>query len=54
MLTLVPVLLLILWIGVYPKPFTSVTSASVAQLIATVKAKTGTTVGRRAPGRAPR
>jgi NADH-quinone oxidoreductase subunit M len=43
-LTLAPVLLLILWIGVYPKPFTSVTSASVAELIATVKAKTGGSV----------
>jgi NADH-quinone oxidoreductase subunit M len=43
-LTLVPVLLLILWIGVYPKPFTAVTEAAVAQLITTVKAKTGTTV----------
>ncbi|HSF02721.1 MAG TPA: NADH-quinone oxidoreductase subunit M, partial [Solirubrobacterales bacterium] len=52
-LTLVPLLLLILWIGVYPKPFTAVTEASVAQLIATVKAKTGTTVAAGLPAARP-
>jgi NADH-quinone oxidoreductase subunit M len=52
-LTLVPVLVLILWIGVYPKPFTSVTSAAVAELIATVKAKTGASVAAVAPGPRP-
>jgi NADH-quinone oxidoreductase subunit M len=45
LLTLVPVLLLILWIGVYPKPFTSVTEASVAELITLVKGKAGPTIG---------
>ncbi len=44
-LTLAPVLLLILWIGVYPKPFTAVTEASVAELIMVVKAKAGPTIG---------
>jgi NADH-quinone oxidoreductase subunit M len=39
--TLVPVLLFIVWIGVYPTTFTSVTEASVAELIASVKAKAG-------------
>jgi NADH-quinone oxidoreductase subunit M len=47
--TLAPVLLLILWIGVYPKPFTAVTETSVAGLIATVKAKTGATVAAGSP-----
>ncbi len=41
LLTLAPLLLLILWIGVYPTPFTAVTEASVAELIAVVKAKAG-------------
>jgi NADH:ubiquinone oxidoreductase subunit 4 (subunit M) len=49
----VPLLVLILWIGVYPKPFTAVTEASVAQLIATVKAKTGTTVAAGLPAARP-
>jgi NADH-quinone oxidoreductase subunit M len=44
-LTLAPLLLLILWIGVYPKPFTAVTEASVAELIMVVKAKAGPTIG---------
>jgi len=39
--TLVPLLVLIVWIGVYPKPFTRVTETTVAELIATVKAKAG-------------
>jgi NADH-quinone oxidoreductase subunit M len=51
--TLAPVLLFILWIGVYPKPFTSVTSASVAQLIQTVKAKTGSSMAAVAPAPRP-
>jgi NADH-quinone oxidoreductase subunit M len=42
---LIPILLLILWIGVYPKPFLGVTEASVAELITTVKAKAGPTLG---------
>src|SRR5581483_7715865 len=45
LLTLAPVLLLILWIGVYPKPFTAVTESSVAELVGVVKAKAGPTVG---------
>jgi NADH-quinone oxidoreductase subunit M len=44
-LTLAPLLLLIVWIGVYPKPFTAVTEASVAELIVVVKAKAGPTIG---------
>ncbi len=43
--TLVPILLLIVWIGVYPKPFIGVTEASVAELIGFVKAKAGPTAG---------
>jgi NADH-quinone oxidoreductase subunit M len=39
-LTLAPVLLLIVWIGVYPKPFTAVTEPAVAALLATVQART--------------
>jgi NADH-quinone oxidoreductase subunit M len=35
---LVPVLVLIVWIGVYPRPFTAVTEQAVAELIQTVKA----------------
>ncbi len=45
LLTLVPILLLILWIGVYPKPFTAVTETSVAELVTVVKAKAGPTLG---------
>jgi hypothetical protein len=33
---LVPVLLVIVWIGVYPRPFLAVTEASVKQLLAQV------------------
>jgi len=36
---LVPVLVLIVWIGVYPKAFTSKTEASVQALIAQVESK---------------
>jgi NADH-quinone oxidoreductase subunit M len=39
--TLIPLLVLIVWIGVYPKVFTRVTETTVAELIATVKAKAG-------------
>jgi NADH-quinone oxidoreductase subunit M len=46
--TLVPILVLIVWIGVYPKPFTGVTESAVAQLIATVKAKAGPQLGAQA------
>src|SRR5215831_4473804 len=35
--TLVPILLLIVWIGVYPKPFTAVTEAAVADLLQVVR-----------------
>ncbi len=45
LVTLVPILLLIVWIGVYPSPFTAVTEASVAELIAVVKAKAGASLG---------
>jgi NADH-quinone oxidoreductase subunit M len=37
--TLVPILLLIVWIGVYPKPFTAVTERAVADLLQVVQAK---------------
>jgi len=43
--TLVPILILVIWIGVYPKPFTAVTETAVAELITVVKAKTGLAVG---------
>jgi NADH-quinone oxidoreductase subunit M len=39
--TLVPLLILIVWIGVYPAPFTRVTEPAVAELLATVKARLG-------------
>jgi NADH-quinone oxidoreductase subunit M len=35
--TLVPILLLIVWIGVYPKPFTAVTETAVADLLQVVR-----------------
>ncbi|MBI2555161.1 MAG: NADH-quinone oxidoreductase subunit M [Candidatus Rokubacteria bacterium] len=38
---LVPVLIFIVWIGVYPRPFTGMTEASVQALIAQVQAKAG-------------
>jgi NADH-quinone oxidoreductase subunit M len=37
--TLVPILLLIVWIGVYPKPFTTVTERAVADLLQVVQDK---------------
>jgi NADH-quinone oxidoreductase subunit M len=37
--TLVPILILIVWIGVYPKPFTAVTERAVADLLQGVQAK---------------
>ncbi|HEY7139242.1 MAG TPA: NADH-quinone oxidoreductase subunit M [Methylomirabilota bacterium] len=37
--TLVPVLALIVWIGVYPKPFTAVTERAVADLLQVVRDK---------------
>jgi NADH-quinone oxidoreductase subunit M len=37
--TLVPLLILIVWIGVYPKPFTAVTETAVAELLQTVRDK---------------
>jgi NADH-quinone oxidoreductase subunit M len=37
--TLVPILVLIVWIGVYPKPFTVVTETAVAELLQTVRDK---------------
>ncbi len=37
--TLVPILLLIVWIGVYPKPFTAVTETAVAELLQVIKDK---------------
>ncbi len=44
-LTVAPLLLLIVWIGVYPTPFTAVTEPAVAELIALVKSKVGPVVG---------
>ena len=41
LLTLGPILILIVWIGVYPKPFTAVTEPTVAALIQTVRTKAG-------------
>ena len=38
---LVPILLLIVWIGVYPVAFTGLTEASVHALIAQVQSKAG-------------
>ena len=37
--TLVPLLILIVWIGVYPKPFTAVTETAVAELLQIVRDK---------------
>jgi NADH-quinone oxidoreductase subunit M len=37
--TLVPILVLIVWIGVYPKPFTAVTERAVADLLQVVRDK---------------
>jgi NADH-quinone oxidoreductase subunit M len=37
--TLVPLLILIVWIGVYPKPFTAVTETAVAELLQTERDK---------------
>jgi NADH-quinone oxidoreductase subunit M len=37
--TLVPILILIVWIGVYPKPFTAVTETAVAELLQVVRDK---------------
>jgi NADH-quinone oxidoreductase subunit M len=37
--TLVPILILIVWIGVYPKPFTAVTERAVADLLQGVQEK---------------
>ncbi len=45
LVTLAPIVLLILWIGVYPKPFTDVTEPAVAELITVVKAKAGPSIG---------
>jgi NADH-quinone oxidoreductase subunit M len=45
--TLVPLLVLIVWIGVYPAPFTRVAEPTVADLVATVKAKLATAVAAR-------
>jgi NADH-quinone oxidoreductase subunit M len=42
---LVPVVILIVWIGVYPLPFTSKTEASVAALIAEVQSKSSVSRG---------
>ena len=38
-LTLVPILVLIIWIGVYPRPFLRLTSAGTAHLVETVRSK---------------
>jgi NADH-quinone oxidoreductase subunit M len=39
--TLVPILVLIVWIGVYPRPFTAMTEPAVTQLLRVVEAKRG-------------
>ena len=38
-LTLVPIIVLIIWIGVYPKPFLRLTSAGTSHLVETVRSK---------------
>ncbi len=38
-LTLVPIVVLIIWIGVYPKPFLQLTSTGTAHLVETVQSK---------------
>jgi NADH-quinone oxidoreductase subunit M len=53
LLTLVPILILIVWIGVYPKPFTAVTEPAVAALIQTVQSKTGGPATAALPGAHP-
>jgi NADH:ubiquinone oxidoreductase subunit 4 (subunit M) len=54
--TLVPILLLIVWIGVYPKPFTAVTERAVADLLQVVQDKRAAALvpWRVAEGRPPR
>ena len=54
--TLVPILILIVWIGVYPKPFTAVTETAVAELLQVVRDKRApASTAWRAPGEtAPR
>ncbi|MGH7262646.1 MAG: hypothetical protein ACREH7_01815, partial [Candidatus Rokuibacteriota bacterium] len=41
---LLPVLLFIVWIGVYPRPFTGMTEATAEALIAQVRSKAAATV----------
>jgi NADH-quinone oxidoreductase subunit M len=48
--TLVPLLILIVWIGVYPRPFTAVTETAVAEVLATVRAKGGLPTTAAGPG----
>src|SRR5262249_21684713 len=57
--TLIPILVLIVWIGVYPKPFTAVTESAVADLIQVLRDRRarpaggrGGPAGRAAPGAA--
>jgi len=50
---LVPVLVLIVWIGVYPQPFLRTTEASVNHLLAQVQARTAPSAERRAQDAAP-
>jgi len=38
-ITLIPIILLIVWIGIYPKPFLRLTSAGTAHLVETVQTK---------------
>jgi NADH-quinone oxidoreductase subunit M len=54
--TLVPILVLIVWIGIYPKPFTAVTETAVAELLQVVRDKRApASTAWRAPGEtAPR
>jgi NADH-quinone oxidoreductase subunit M len=44
---LLPVLLFIVWIGVYPRPFTGMTEASVQALITQVQSKVAAPPGGR-------
>jgi NADH-quinone oxidoreductase subunit M len=39
LITLVPIILLIFWIGIYPKPFLRLTAAGTSHLVATIQKK---------------
>jgi NADH-quinone oxidoreductase subunit M len=51
--TLVPILVLIVWIGVYPRPFTAATEPAVAELLQVIRDKRGPGPVAAAPPAAP-